>query len=142
MSAPSVEKWLANELNIPVNGVIRLKDWWHKWCFTDTFKIQPSLLLTDRENESKNLLEYLDENKDINLKGSSIEEPIAFLYSVINLLKEKNNFLERCIIIKDRETMEYYLNRENLILIPSFDYKEPNYSENMIFKPLLPSDPS
>lgn len=141
-SSPPVEKWLANELNIPINGVIRLKDWWQKWCFTDTFELQPDLLLTDRENESKKLLEYLKENKDINLKGSSIEESMAFLYSVINLFKENNEILERCLIIEDKDTMEYYLNRENLILIPIFDYKEPNYSENMIFKPLLPSDPS
>lgn len=141
-SAPPVEKWLANELNIPINGVIRLEDWWRKWCFTDTFELEPRLLLVDREKQSEKVLKYLKENKDINIKGSSIEESIAFLYSVINQLKEKNNFLDRCLIIEDKETMEYYLNRENLILIPIFDYKEPNYSENMIFKPLLPSDPS
>ena len=141
-ASPPVEKWLANELNIPINGVTRLKDWWEKWCITDEFKLQPNLLLTDREPEFLKLSDYLNENKDINVKGSSTEESIAFLYSTINNLEEKNKLLERCLIIEDKETLEYYLNRDNLILIPTFDYKEPNVSKNMIYKPLLPSDPS
>ena len=30
-SAPPIEKWFAIQLNIPINGVTRLKDWWEKW---------------------------------------------------------------------------------------------------------------
>lgn len=140
-SAPEVEKWLANKLNIPINGVHRLDEWWNKWRIAGKYKIQPSLILTDKNYESEILLNHLENDKDINVKASNIEEAIAFLYSVISTIKDKK-FLDKCLIIEDKQTFDYYLNREDLILIPTFDYKEYNDSNNIIYKPLLDSDPS
>ncbi len=141
-NTPSVEQWFAEELGFPNEGVQTLSNWWDNWCKTDEFKIHPSLILTDREDDSTRLLNHLTENNNINVKASNLEEGIAFLYSVIDPLEDKDKFLDRCLVIDNKQTLKYYLNSDNLILIPTFDYKEHNDSNNMIYRPLLDSDPS
>lgn len=141
-SAPPVEKWFANILNIPINGVERLEDWWNDWRITDEFDIQPSLVLIDKEYESSILIKHLAGLEDINVRASNMDKALAFLYSVISQLDDKDKFLERCLVIDNEEALEHYLSKKHLILIPTFDYKNPNNSKNMIYKPLLYSDPS
>lgn len=103
-------------MNIPINNVERLEEWWKNWCVTDEFVIQPSLVLTDKEYESSILIKYLEKMSDINVRASNIDEAIAFLYAVISLLEEKDRFLEICLVIDNEESLEYYLTKENLIL--------------------------
>lgn len=139
--SPAVEKWFAGQLGIPIESVETLESWWNNWCVTDEFNITPKLVLTDKEKEIKILQENLKNNKDIKIRANNIEESIAFLYSVIDsFIGDKDYFLEKCLIIDNEESFDYYLNQKDLILIPTFDFKYENSSKNIIFNPLLYSD--
>lgn len=127
---PSVERWFAEELGFPNKGVETLERWWSKWCqLDDNLKISPELVLTDKNEDVKKLGNLLHDKK-IAIKSNNVEESIAFLYSAISKLPEKNLYLSKALVIHDEESMEYYSQIDNLILIPAFEnynyYEEGN----------------
>ena len=55
-----------------------LSNWWDNWCKTDEFKIHPSLILTDREDDSTRLLNHLTENNNIMLRHQILKRALLF----------------------------------------------------------------
>ena len=131
---PSVERWFAEKIGLPNKGVETLERWWDKWCqLDDNLKISPELVLTDKDEDVKNLSNLLH-HKKITIKSNNIEESIAFLYAAISKLPEKDLYLSKALVIHNSESMEYYSQIDNLILIPAFeDYDYYEDGDNTIY---------
>lgn len=132
---PSVERWFAEKIGFPNKGVETLERWWSKWCQLDEdLKISPELVLTDKNVEVKELIKQLYGNKKIMVYSDNIDESVAFLYAVISTLPERELFLSKTLVINDRESMEFYSQKDNLILIPTYDnYEYYDDGDNIIY---------
>ena len=132
---PSVERWFAEKIGFPNKGVETLERWWSKWCQLDEdLKISPELVLTDKNVEINELVKQLRNNKKIMVYSNNIEESVAFLYAVISTLPERDLFLSKTLVINDEDSMEFYSQKDNLILIPTYDnYEYYNDADNIIY---------
>lgn len=156
-NTPNVEQWFAEELNLPNEGIQTLNQWWKKWSSVNqNIQFTSDLILTNKENESKDLQNYLKTSKYIIVKSSTIEESIAFLYSVIDKfpLTQREYYLNKVLIIDDERSFDFY-SQYDLILIPTFDFvynanvnsfvyiplsTEDNTQENILLKDLIKFD--
>lgn len=120
----SVKQWFAEELGFPIENVETLEHWWERWSNVNSnVKFSSKLILTNKENETSELL-YSLKNLDFSVvKSSTIEESIAFFYSVIDSLScdERQFYLNKVLIVADEKSFDFY-SQFNLILVPTFDY--------------------
>ena len=93
--APSVEVWFARLLGKPVNGTYSIDEYWEDWSTYKNLKMPFELLLGNRKEESKNLIEQLTTKgaTSIAVKSNTKEEALAFILSSLSttdeLIKEK-----------------------------------------------------
>lgn len=128
---PSVERWFAEKLGFPVDSVQSLEKWWGNWKKMGDLNITSDLVLVDKDLEKNILLDSFDNKKQIIVKSSNFNESIAFLYASLDLSSLKlNKFISRALVVHDVESMEFYSQFDNLILIPTFKDYEFNTNEN------------
>ena len=141
---PNVEQWFAEELGFPNEGVQTLNQWWEKWSsVTHNMQFTSKLVLTNKENESEKLKKYLETSKHVKVKSSTIEESIAFLYSVIDTLPitQKEYYLNKILIIDNVKTFDFY-SQYDLILIPTFEFTYNANMNSFVYMPISNEDPT
>lgn len=134
---PSVEHWFAEKLGFPVSSVQSLENWWEIWKHMGNLDITSELVLVDKEEEKNILLDSLDNKKQIIVESSNFNESIAFLYATLDSSPLKHNkYISRALVINDIESMEFYSQFEDLILIPTFkNYDFSRNENNFIYIP-------
>lgn len=87
--APAVGIWLSQHLEKYPKGVKSLIDWWNEWSSSTNPNIAKELVLAGREDQLKEIKELLNsQSSEIIVQASTIDEPIAFLASVIDSLPD------------------------------------------------------
>lgn len=143
-NTPNVEQWFAEELGLPNEGVETLNQWWKKWSsVSSNIQFTPTLVLTNKEEDIETLKNHLESSKHIIVKSSTIEESIAFLYSVIDTfpIAEKEYYLNKTLIIDNQRSFDYY-SQYDLILIPTFDITYNANAKSFVYIPLSNEDPT
>ena len=143
-NTPNVEQWFAEELGLPNEGVETLNQWWRKWSFvTPNIQFTSDLILTNKKDPIEKLKKYLETSKHVIVKSSTIEESIAFLYSVINTfpIAERDYYLNKTLIIDNQSSFDYY-SQYDLILIPTFDITYNANANSFVYIPLSNEDPT
>lgn len=143
-NTPSVEQWFAEELNFPNEGVETLNNWWEKWSSaTPNIQFTSTLILTNKEKETEDLKYSLKNLKHIIVKSSTIEESIAFLYSVIDTfpVNEREFYLNKTLIIDNPKSFDFY-SQYDLILIPTFEFVYNANTKSYVYIPISNEDPA
>ena len=143
-NTPSVEQWFAEELNFPNEGVETLNNWWEKWSSaTPNIQFTSTLILTNKEKETEDLKYSLKNLKHIIVKSSTIEESIAFLYSVIDMfpVNEREFYLNKTLIIDNPKSFDFY-SQYDLILIPTFEFVYNANTKSYVYIPISNEDPA
>ena len=138
----SVEQWFAEELGFPNEGVETLNNWWEKWCsVTPNIQFTSTLILTNKEKEAEDLKDSLKTSKHIIVKSSTIEESIAFFYSVIDTfpMNEREYYLNKTLIIDNPKSFDFY-SQYDLILIPTFEFTYNANAESFVYIPISNED--
>lgn len=143
-NTPSVEQWFAEELNFPNEGVETLNNWWEKWSSaTPNIQFTSTLILTNKEKETEDLKYSLKNLKHIIVKSSTIEESIAFLYSVIDTfpVNEREFYLNKTLIIDNPKSFDFY-SQYDLILIPTFEFVYNANTKSYVYIPISNENPA
>lgn len=141
-NTPSVEQGFAEELGFPNEGVETLNNWWKKWSsITPNIKFTPTLILTNKEKETEALNESLKTSKHVVVKSSTVEESIAFLYSVIDTfpIAEREYYLNKTLIIDNPKSFDFY-SQYDLILIPTFEFVYNANAKSFVYIPISNED--
>lgn len=143
-NTPPVEQWFAEELGFPNEGVETLNRWWEKWSsVTPNIQFTSTLILTNKEKETKDLKDSLKSSKTIIVKSSTIEESIAFFYSVIDTfpITEREYYLNKTLIIDNPKSFDFY-SQYDLILIPTFEFEYNANTKSFVYIPISNEDSS
>lgn len=138
----SVEQWFSEELGFSNEGVETLNNWWEKWCsVTPNIQFTSTLILTNKEKEAEDLKDSLKTSKHIIVKSSTIEESIAFFYSVIDTfpMNEREYYLNKTLIIDNPKSFDFY-SQYDLILIPTFEFTYNANAESFVYIPISNED--
>lgn len=141
-NTPPVEQWFAEELGFPNEGVETLNNWWEKWSsVTSNIQFTSTLILTNKEKETEYLKDCLKTSKHIIVKSSTIEESIAFLYSVIDTfpITEREYYLNKTLIIDNPKSFDFY-SQYDLILIPTFEFVYNANAKSIVYIPISNED--
>ena len=144
-NAPAVEQWFAEELGFPNEGVETLGSWWKKWSsVTPNIQFTSTLILTNKEKETKKLKNCLKTSKHIIVKSPTIYESIAFLYSVIDTLPrtEREYYLNKTLIIDNPKSFDFYSQHKDLIIIPTFKFDYNAHIKCFVYIPISNEDPT
>lgn len=143
-NTPSVEQCFAEELGFPNEGVETLNKWWEKWSsVTPNIQFTSTLILTNKEKETEDLKVSLKNSKHIIVKSSTIEESIAFLYSVIDTfpINEREYYLNKTLIIDNSKSFDFY-SQYDLILIPTFEFVYNANTNSYVYIPVSNENPT
>ena len=141
-NTPPVEQWFAEELGFPNEGVETLNNWWEKWSsVTPNIQFTSTLILTNKEKETEDLKDSLKNSKHIIVKSPTIEESIAFLYSVIDTfpITEREYYLNKTLIIDNPKSFDFY-SQYDLILIPTFEFVYNANAKSYVYIPVSNED--
>ena len=141
-NTPPVEQWFAEELGFPNEGVETLNNWWEKWSsVTPNIQFTSTLILTNKEKETEDLKDSLKNSKHILIKSPTIEESIAFLYSVIDTfpITEREYYLNKTLIIDNPKSFDFY-SQYDLILIPTFEFVYNANAKSYVYIPISNED--
>ena len=143
-NTPSVEQWFAEELGFPNEGVETLNKWWEKWkSVTPNIQFTSTLILTNKEKETEELKNSLKSSKHVIVKSSTIDESIAFLYSVIDTfpVTKREYYLNKTLIIDNPKSFDFY-SQYDLILIPTFEFEYNANAKSFVYIPISNEDSS
>jgi transcriptional regulator, XRE family len=120
---PSIHYWISERLGRSPQMVSTLENWWNSLEGKLEEKIPSEFFSSGRLRECNQLLNYLSlenkENNYITIISRSKDDILAFIYAA---LKDNPAYLNRALIIKDKNTWEHVINtKQNLILIPLFN---------------------
>ena len=120
---PSIHYWISERLGRSPQMVSTLENWWNSLEGKLEEKIPSEFFSSGRLRECNQLLNYLSleskENNYITIISRSKDDILAFIYAA---LKDNPAYLNRTLIIKDKNTWEHVINtKQNLILIPLFN---------------------
>jgi transcriptional regulator, XRE family len=120
---PSIHYWISERLRRSPQMVSTLENWWNSLEGKLEEKIPSEFFSSGRLRECNQLLNYLSlenkENNYITIISRSKDDILAFIYAA---LKDNPAYLNRALIIKDKNTWEHVINtKQNLILIPLFN---------------------
>ena len=141
-NTPPVEQWFAEELGFPNEGVETLNNWWEKWSsVTPNIQFTSTLILTNKEKETEDLKDSLKNSKHIIVKSPTIEESIAFLYSVLDTfpITEREYYLNKTLIIDNPKSFDFY-SQYDLILIPTFEFVYNANAKSYVYIPISNED--
>lgn len=127
--APAVSIWLGKQIKGLVDDISDLESFWEEWSSATKPKITTELVLGGRIKDMDNIKNWiLDAPSILEVKGDSLDEPFAFLYSSICNLQEneKTKTLSRSVIVKNIEQFRScILNfKQNLIIIAPSECSE------------------
>lgn len=120
--APAVHAWLSSQMGRSPDEVESLEVWWQEWSAATSPELPSSLLLSGREAQAKELLEFLSGPAGATfLSTDSQNEAIAFMASVL----VREGFpgpIEHTILVHTPGAWKRLVHaRQHLLLLPMFE---------------------
>lgn len=146
---PTTAIWLSTHINkYAPNNIESAVDFWERWTYNPEYSFTPELVLSGRIQKINNIKEWLyKEHSSYILKSFTKEESIAFLIATILSLEEneKKYFLERCLIISDKEVFKKIIKIHKYHILINY-FEDPDtidiasFKGNYVFYPITPED--
>lgn len=113
----SVAVWLAKKIRIPTNGLSTVELEWEHWSAGENIQLKPTILLGKRRMKiADEIISNLDAPSIKIIQSQSRTESLAFCLAL--LLEKGTPCLDRCIVIKNEQTLTEILDcYEHLIII-------------------------
>ncbi len=113
--APAVHKWFAQIIGKRPENIIDIEQAYSQWSFQTKINLIPELVLTSREEQTKQLLSLLSSNPTkINIKSQSEQESFAF---VLASLKDQIQYASRSLIVKSQEQWDNLIESNNSLIL-------------------------
>lgn len=125
--APSVAAWFAETvLGRPLDEVTDAETFLTRWHKRTQPPLPWELVLTDREQYSRTLLDWLDrgEPRVIHLSADRRDEAMLFVTATLAQSEQHSSWLARTLIVESRLAWRYLMRQklqEPLLLLPSFE---------------------
>lgn len=113
----SVAVWLAKKIGMPTNGLSTVELEWEHWSAGENIQLKPTILLGKRRMKiADEIISNLDAPSIKIIQSQSRTESLAFCLAL--LLEKGTPCLDRCIVIKNEQTLTEILDcYEHLIII-------------------------
>lgn len=123
-----VAVWLAELIGISTNGLSTVESEWEHWSCGRDLQLKPSILLGERRtNIAEDIIDNLDIPSIRIIESQSRSESLAFYLAVF--LEKGYSYLDRCIIIKNEQTLNEIINcYERLIIITNVNNVNHRYA--------------
>ncbi|MDR3528695.1 MAG: helix-turn-helix transcriptional regulator [Rhizomicrobium sp.] len=121
---PAVGDWLAKHLGLQPNGTYQLKDIWEEWSLATQPALPADLVLSDRDKEAANLLNWLREpSSTFALQGATTEEVAAFAYAAITQLPPEiaEHYLARMLVTASADAARTLANSQTRLVLVLLD---------------------
>lgn len=121
---PAVGDWLAKHLGLQPNDTYQLKDVWDEWSLATQPALPPDLVLSDRDKEATDLLNWLRQPADtLSLQGATAEEVAAFAYAAITQLPADiaDHYLARTLVTASPAAARLLANSQTSLIIILLD---------------------
>lgn len=121
---PAVGDWLAKHLGLQPNGTYQLKDVWEEWSLATQPALPADLVLSDRDKEAADLLNWLREpSSTFALQGATTEEVAAFAYAAITQLPPgiAEHYLTRTLVTASADAARTLANSQTRLVIVLLD---------------------
>ena len=121
---PSVDIWFkVKHLGFPSGGVVFPDDFWEEWSTGLKTKLDSSIILGGREDESRKVIETIKSSTMLVVQSISREESLTFcIASFINDEIVKDRFFLKCFIVDNPNSFKQLIKApDQLILIPRFE---------------------
>ena len=100
----SVAIWLAKKIGIPTNGLSTIELEWEHWSAGKNIQLKPTILLGKRRMKiADEIISNLDVPSIKIIQSQSRTESLAFCLAL--LLEKGTPYLDRCIVIKNEQTL-------------------------------------
>lgn len=120
--APAVHAWLSSQMGRSPYEVESLEVWWQEWSASTSPEFPTTLLLSGREAQTKELLEFLSSQAGATtLSADSQNEAIAFIASAL-ARKGLPGPIERTILVHTPGALKQLVHvGQPLLLLPTFE---------------------
>lgn len=133
-TATAVSRWFSSFVDrYPLDGIQTTEEFWEEWSIGPKGILEPEVVTSGRDKETRTLLEFLQANPGIRaVKASTKKEAVAFIIASAKQFEtsETERFFSKSLIV-DTEA-NYRSIRINsatpLNLIPRFDETQPLYA--------------
>jgi DNA-binding transcriptional regulator GbsR (MarR family) len=124
-AAPAVHLWFSMLLGKYPRGAKALEDFWTDWAVKTDPPFVPGLVIGGRSATRESVEKWLrGAPSSFALKGDALDEPLAFLASVIASMEEleREQLLARAVVVEDVASWrELLVSSADLVLVPRFD---------------------
>jgi hypothetical protein len=147
--APAVSRWLSIFIKTyPADGLLTVERFWKEWAHGPNIILNPSIVTSGREVQSKQLQDFLDGQPAIKaVKAFSKNEAIAFIIASAMQFNARSNlnFFSRSLIVDTASSFRSVsINKNGLVLISRFEDTNILYAGvtdgHHILVPLGPDD--
>lgn len=109
--APVAARWLAREMGIPVEGMLRLDEYMRQEMDARHGRpIPPALLVGGRTAAQETIVRWIEsDSREVRVEGESLEEGAAFIAAVAGTLPDENRaqVTDRLLFVSDSRALDY-----------------------------------
>lgn len=133
---PAVGQWMATHLGKRPPGTHQLEELWLEWSLATLPPLPPDLVLSDRDRDAANLLNWLRQTPcTLALQGETAEEVAAFAYAAISQLplEVAEHYLARSLVAATPDTARILSDSSSPLILILID-PEPGLAERIAQK--------